>query len=208
MAKLVVKTYHPISFTHFWRYLFKSLVDPWIPLWTQDFELPPTSWKNEVRRMLSRQGIPSDSKMSRQDLVARLNQVRQVRDDLLGMDFTKVGKWRDLSNSGIYYDIIWYNGNIKEIYIYRDIHVYNGIIIMNFVWNDLAPQNGHSNRDHDNNTIISNKPIRGGYENWLNFAISCWVCWVSLATWVETMLINHNEVWRTLGWIWAVKLVN
>ena len=56
--------------------------------------------------MLSRQGIPCDSKMSRQDLVARLNQVREVRDDLLGMDFTKVGKWRDLSNSGIYYDII------------------------------------------------------------------------------------------------------
>lgn len=37
---------------------------------SEDFELPPTSWKNE-------------------DLVARLNQVREVRDDLLGMDFTK-----------------------------------------------------------------------------------------------------------------------
>jgi hypothetical protein len=73
--------------------------------------------------MLSRQGIPSDSKMSRQDLVARLNQVREVRDDLLGMDFTKVGKWRDLSNSGIYYDIIWYNGNIKGN-IYIEIYMY------------------------------------------------------------------------------------
>lgn len=37
---------------------------------SEDFEVPPTSWKNE-------------------DLVARLNQVREVRDDLLGMDFTK-----------------------------------------------------------------------------------------------------------------------
>ena len=54
--------------------------------------------------MLSRRF--QDSKMSRQDLVARLNQVREVRDDLLGMDFTKVGIWRDFSSSGIYYDII------------------------------------------------------------------------------------------------------
>lgn len=48
---------------------------------SQDFELPPTSWKNE-------------------DLVARLNQVREVRDDLLGMDFTKVGKWREKPTVG------------------------------------------------------------------------------------------------------------
>ena len=48
--------------------------------------------------------LPQYSQRHSQDLVARLNQVREVRDDLLGMDFTKVGQWGEPA--------VGYHGNV------------------------------------------------------------------------------------------------
>ena len=124
----------------------------------QDFELPPTSWKNEVWADVVHGDLATSAATIFPAPFPGLGSTAEP-----GAGGARRLAWHGLHQGGTMGGTS--SGISWECILSERICA--------------PPKAATFNRDDDTaGALISDKMIWGGFENWLNFAISCWVGWV------------------------------